>query len=124
MVYYKVDISIKRKQNKHTHKLKTNKTVYNAWMVMMTIISIKIIIIIIIIIIYLRANFKAQVQLRCVNRQRKGNKTHKQNKNRAIFIIQFFVYFRSELNSQCPITDPARIQTAAAIKRHRTKQQR
>jgi hypothetical protein len=38
-----------------------------------------------------------------------------------IIIIQFFIYVRAELNSQWPITESARIQTA--IRQHRTKLQ-
>jgi hypothetical protein len=38
-----------------------------------------------------------------------------------MMIIQLFIYLRAELNSQWPITESARIQTAA-IRQHRTKQ--
>jgi hypothetical protein len=40
---------------------------------------------------------------------------------KIIIIIQFFIYFRAELNSQWPITESARIHTA--IRQHMTKQQ-
>jgi hypothetical protein len=54
-------------------------------------------------------------------------------KNKAVYIviiivmliiqsIQFFIYLRAELNSQCPITESARIQTTV-IRQHRTKKQ-
>jgi hypothetical protein len=37
-------------------------------------------------------------------------------------IIKFFVYLRAQLNSQWPITESARIQTAATVRQHRSKQ--
>jgi hypothetical protein len=37
-----------------------------------------------------------------------------------IISIQFFLYFRAELNNQWPITESARIQTTA-IRQHRGK---
>jgi hypothetical protein len=39
----------------------------------------------------------------------------------VIIIIQFFIYIRADLNSECLITESARIQTTA-IRQHRTKQ--
>jgi hypothetical protein len=38
-----------------------------------------------------------------------------------MMIIQFFIYLRAELNSQWPITESARIQTATVVAKHTQK---
>jgi hypothetical protein len=39
-----------------------------------------------------------------------------------MMIIQLFIYLLAELNSQWPVPETARIQTAVAIRQHGTKQ--
>jgi hypothetical protein len=52
--------------------------------------------------------------MKCERAKKREQTIQTKQKSGPFFIIQFFVYFLSEHNSQWPITDPARIQTAAA----------